>query len=84
MNLKRANRRLSMAFAIVLTLSLSMFARASERYPERPITIVIPAAPGGDTDATARIIAKYLTEKLGQSVSVLNRPGAAAVVAVNS
>jgi len=83
MNLKSLNRQLVFAFTIVFMLSLSMFASASEKFPERPITIVVPAAPGGDSDGTARLIAKYLTEKLGQSVTVLNRPGAAAVVAVN-
>jgi len=83
MNSKSANRRLALAFAMVLLPSLSMLANANELFPERPITIVVPAAPGGGTDASARIIAKYLTEKIGQSVQVLNRPGAAGIVALN-
>jgi tripartite-type tricarboxylate transporter receptor subunit TctC len=83
MNLKCVNRRLALAFAIVFMPSLSMLASASEKYPERPITIVVPAAPGGGTDASARIIAKYLSEQLGQSVTILNRPGAAGIVALN-
>ena len=83
MNSKSVNRRLALAFAMVLLPSLSMLANANEKFPERPITIVVPAAPGGGSDASARIIAKYLTEKLGQSVAVLNRPGAAGIVAMN-
>jgi tripartite-type tricarboxylate transporter receptor subunit TctC len=83
MNSKSVNRRLALAFAMVLLPSLSMLANANEKFPERPITIVVPAAPGGGSDASARIIAKYLTEQLGQSVAVLNRPGAAGIVALN-
>jgi hypothetical protein len=83
MNSKSVNRRLALAFAMVLLPSLSILANANEKFPERPITIVVPAAPGGGTDASARIIAKYLTEQLGQSVAVLNRPGAAGIVALN-
>ncbi len=83
MNLKCVNRRLALAFAFVFMPSLPMLVSASEKYPERPITIVVPAAPGGGTDASARIIAKYLSEQLNQSVVILNRPGAAGIVALN-
>jgi tripartite-type tricarboxylate transporter receptor subunit TctC len=51
-------------------------ARASE-WPERPVSIVVPFAPGGATDVAARILATELTQKFGQSFVVENKTGAA-------
>lgn len=62
--------------AVVMVASGSALAD----YPERPITLIVPWAAGGGTDATARTIARALEEELGQNVNVVNRTGGSGVV----
>jgi tripartite-type tricarboxylate transporter receptor subunit TctC len=52
-------------------------------YPSKPISLVVPVAPGGGTDFTARLIADEMSKQLGQPVVVENRPGGAGNVGVN-
>jgi tripartite-type tricarboxylate transporter receptor subunit TctC len=52
----------------------------AEDFPTRTITIVVPYTPGGSTEILARILAQNLTQRLGQSVIVENRPGAGTVI----
>jgi tripartite-type tricarboxylate transporter receptor subunit TctC len=54
-----------------------------EDYPDKPIRFLVPFAPGGANDFTARIIAQKLTERWGQQVVADNRPGAAGTIAVD-
>lgn len=61
-------------------LALPAAARAQTRFPERPIRLIVPFAPGGGTDTTARIVAQGLTERLGQPVAVENRAGAGGAI----
>jgi tripartite-type tricarboxylate transporter receptor subunit TctC len=49
---------------------------AEEKYPSKPVTVIVPQAAGGANDAIARVIAQKLTEQLGQSFIVDNRTGA--------
>src|SRR5690606_2879344 len=46
-------------------------------WPERPVQLIVPYAAGGGTDTAARMLAKKLTDRLGQPVIVENKPGAA-------
>ena len=48
----------------------------AQTYPAKPITIVVPAAPGGVTDALGRMLAQRFTEAWGQQAIVENKPGA--------
>lgn len=51
-------------------------AAALAAYPEKPIEFIVPYAPGGTTDLVARIVAPKLGQALGQSVIIINKPGA--------
>jgi len=52
----------------------------AQQYPNRPIRLILPYAPGGGSDLTARIIAEHLSTSLGQNVIVDNRPGASGLL----
>ncbi|VTU30654.1 Argininosuccinate lyase [Variovorax sp. SRS16] len=69
-------------FAII---ALCWFAAVSpalaQQWPDKPIRLIVPAPPGGISDAVARLIAEQLRANLGQSVVVENKPGGSAVVA---
>ena len=45
-------------------------------YPTRPVRWIVPYTPGGGTDITARIIAQWLSERVGQQFVIENKPGA--------
>ncbi len=67
-------RRSAIAATILVVGATAVHAQG--KYPERPITIVVPSAPGGTTDFSARLIAEPLSRALGQPVVVDNKPGA--------
>ncbi|MDA0983461.1 MAG: tripartite tricarboxylate transporter substrate-binding protein [Proteobacteria bacterium] len=66
-----------MRFVLVLALAFTLAAgSALAHYPNRPIKLIVPFPPAGATDIVDRIVAQKLTERLGQSVVVENKPGA--------
>lgn len=76
--LKKIRRLLSAGTALLCASITVMpgFAWSQDVYPSRTITLVVPFPAGSGTDLSARLLAKDLTESLGQSVVVENRPGA--------
>ena len=64
---------LKLAAALAFTVFAGTCAAA---YPERPIRLVVPAAPGGAIDVVGRIVGQKLSELLGQNVIIDNRAGA--------
>src|SRR6266403_1399539 len=64
------------AAALCAGLILAGGALAQSPYPDRPVRLVAPFAPGGPVDAVARVLAPKLSERLGQALYVENHPGA--------
>ena len=78
-NLLRATGALALGAAL---LPSGVLAQAP--YPNKSIKFIVPYAPGGFPDTVARVYAQHLTERLGQSVVIDNRPGANGVVAAQA
>ena len=55
----------------------------AEDYPTRPIRLVVPFPPGGGTDLAGRLTADFLTQRLGQSIVVENKPGAGSAIGID-
>jgi tripartite-type tricarboxylate transporter receptor subunit TctC len=78
---KQLASKLATACAIVAGIS-AWSASAQDKYPSRAIRLIVPFAPGGGADISARTIAAKLTERFGQQVIADNRPGAGGNVGV--
>lgn len=74
---------LSSVFAVAATLAVTMMPAHAE-WPERPVTIVVPAGAGGGTDATGRLLAAQLKEIFGQTFNVVNQGQGGGVVGITS
>jgi tripartite-type tricarboxylate transporter receptor subunit TctC len=70
------------AVALLGAAALPGLTRAQQaRFPEKPITLIVPFAPGGIADITARAVSEVMAQRLGQPIVVDNRPSAGSIVA---
>lgn len=72
-------RRRTVLFGAIFS-SLTLAGAAAQNYPSRPISFVVPFAPGGLSDVPARVLAPIMQEKLGGAIAVENKTGASGVV----
>jgi tripartite-type tricarboxylate transporter receptor subunit TctC len=75
-------KRLGFALLAALCLFTAGSAAAQDKFPTRPIKIIVAFAPGSATDVTARVLAEYMRPIVGQNVIVENKPGAFGIVAI--
>lgn len=69
-------RNFLVLLAVVLIWSFGGLSTAAEKFPNKPITLVVPWGTGGMTDVSARLLAEKFKAELGQPVLVVNKPGA--------
>ena len=62
--------------AVLLSVFITGVSGAAEKYPTKPITLVVPLGPGGMSDVTARLLLEKMKIELGQPIFVVNKPGA--------
>src|ERR1041385_6784357 len=67
---------LNVASLLVLLVALADHEGSAQAYPSKPVRIIVPFAPGGGTDLTARFLAQHLTASVGSPFIVENKPGA--------
>ena len=72
------------ALGLAGAFALARTAEAEDPWPNRPVTLVVPWAAGGSTDAVARILAQRLSQDTGKSFVVDNRSGANGTIGFNT
>ena len=75
-------KRLTLTLLSALSLVIGGAAVAQEKYPSKPVRIIVPYAPGGATDIISRLVAEQLKNNLGQAFVVESKPGAFGVPAI--
>lgn len=66
--------------AFVIVCAIGATASDAQTWPNRPVRIIVPLAPGGGSDILARLMAQHMGETLGQTFIVENKPGAGTVI----
>jgi len=71
------------AVVIVFAALMAIAPAGADNYPDRPIQLVVPAGPGSSTDTIMRSLAQAASPLLGQSIVILNKPGASGTIGVS-
>src|SRR4249919_537096 len=74
-------RRLCLFIALCLAFA-GVQAQAQDRYPNKPVKVVVPFGPGSATDIVMRIVGEHMRPILGQPVVIENKPGAFGILAI--
>jgi len=75
-------KRFGLGLALVCLALSAVTVSAQERYPTRPVKIIVPYAPGGATDITARLFGEQMRQSLGEQFVVESKPGAFGILAI--
>ena len=75
-------KRFGVGLALVCLALSGIAAPAQEKYPTRPVKIIVPYAPGGATDITARLFGEQMRQSLGQQFVIESKPGAFGILAI--
>src|SRR5258708_39694356 len=75
-------KRLTLALLSTLALVIGGSAVAQDKYPSKPVKLLVPYAPGGATDITSRLFGEQLKNILGQQFIVESKPGAFGILAL--
>jgi tripartite-type tricarboxylate transporter receptor subunit TctC len=76
-------KRVAVGLLSALCLAVTgVTAGAQDKFPSKPVKILVPYAPGGATDIVARIVGEHMRQSLGQSFVVENKPGAFGIIAI--
>jgi len=83
-NVKIPRRQILHLLTGAVALPVAPRLTMAQAYPTRPVRLIVGFAAGGSTDISARLIAQWLTERLGQAFVVENRPGAGINIAAET
>src|SRR5450830_217629 len=79
-HLTSTTNKLRAVMAIVAATSCLAPSLAQAAYPDKPVRIIVPFAPGGGTDLIARTLGAGMSQELGQTVLIENKPGAGTII----
>ncbi|MBI4192354.1 MAG: tripartite tricarboxylate transporter substrate binding protein [Betaproteobacteria bacterium] len=78
--MKKVNLGTAILIGAILNANDAIAQERAEKYPTRPIRLIVPFPPGGSNDILARLVAARLTEQLGQQIVIDNRGGAGSII----